>query len=258
MENSTDAYEALPNAAEESPFTVDPNFGALPPPPPTEQASLSSHGVFPPPPAGAYSHSNSGEHSESYHPQHGLLPDVQEDTRKAKPEEGFQHRLSGSEYELGGQSIDDQSQLVSSELTVGAMTLLTSSSDGGSSTLLSGYSRQEDAMKILKLEARIDDLTHQLERAQAENLRKDAEIQSLYKQLNQSQVSQQPVRPHNLPVNNRRDSADSQQRIVTSSPRLSPAHMFPCKAHYLSDEKLTKPLITVSNGGTQNCSESLV
>lgn len=137
-------------------YEMHPQIGALPPHP-TDQPNTVQ---------------NSDEQPNSVHPQHGLFPSQGESNVYTQQQSGlttggFTYVSSDSECELGGQS------------QPGSMV----TSGGNTSSQPTTSSVGRDSLDMLKLEAKIHDLTIRLEKAQAENTRKDIQIRTLQQLL---------------------------------------------------------------------------
>lgn len=170
---------------------MHPQHGALPPLPTDQSTAMSNSPVY-------------DEQSNSMHPQHGLLPSQYDSSIYAQQESGLKAESStyNSEYEQGGQS--QPHSFVSGNLSADKSM---SSQFISHDTSTSSYNeREEESMDVLKLEAKIQDLCDQLERAQAENKRKDSQILTLQRLLDGTAISDrnmasQPSHPYQLKTN---------------------------------------------------------
>lgn len=146
-------------------YEMHPQVGALPPLPTDQPIAVSNDPV-------------SDEQCETIHPQHGLFPSPGESSTYAQQQSGMTAEsfsyLSDSECELGGQS-QPGSMLTNN--------FYTTSSGPNSYATASSYGVRKDSVDVLKLEAAVHDLTLRLERAQAENRKKDAHIRTLQQLL---------------------------------------------------------------------------
>lgn len=133
-------------------YEMHPQIGALPPLP-TDQLVAETNSPI------------CDELPNTVHPDYGLFPSLGE-TSVYQSERTAAYVTNNSEYELGGQS------------QPGSMVTSTFSYDTASS-----YDVRKDSLDMLKLEAKVKDLTVQLETAQAENRRKDAQIRTLQQLL---------------------------------------------------------------------------
>lgn len=133
-------------------YDTHPQVGALPPLP-TEQPIAVSNSP------------SCDEHSDSMHPYYGLLPPHVENGVYAQQAgitaPNFAYVAKDSECELAGQSHP------------GSML------SGQADTLSCDTASSSDMTKVLKLEAKVKDLTAKLKTAQEEGRRKDARIRQL-------------------------------------------------------------------------------
>lgn len=172
-------------------YQMHPQHGALPPLPTDQSTAMSNSPVY-------------DEQSDSMHPQHGLLPSQYDSSIYAQQESGLKAESPtcyNSECELGGQS-QPRSFVADNFGADKSMSSQFISHD----TSTSSYIEREDSVDVLKLEAKIQDLCDQLERAQAENKRKDSQILTLQRLLDGTAISDrnmasQPSRPYQLKMN---------------------------------------------------------
>ena len=169
---------------------MHPQHGALPPLPTDQSTAMSNSPVY-------------DEQSDSMHPQHGLLPSQYDSSIYAHQESGLKAESStyNSEYELGGQS-QPRSFVTGNFSSDKSMSSQFISHD----TSTSSYDEREGSVEVLKLEAKIQDLVDQLEKAQAENKRKDSQILTLQRLLDGTAISDrnmvsQSSRPYQLKMN---------------------------------------------------------
>ena len=146
-------------------YQMHPQHGALPPLPTDQPVAISDVHE---------------EQPDNIHPQHGLLPVPQYESNTygqqqsglATESSACDSSLNGSEYELGGQS--QPSSMLSNGSYVDSMS---SQQPISYTTTTDSTPSYTDSLDVLKLEARIRDLTIQLERAQVENKKKDAQLE---------------------------------------------------------------------------------
>lgn len=150
-------------------YEMHPQIGALPPLPTDQPIAVSNH----------------HEQSETIHPQHGLFPSQGDSSAYAQQQSGktaeffsYVSSMDDSEYELGGQS--QPGSMVTGNFHADCST---SSGPISYDTTTSSYDVRKDSLDVLKFEAAIQDLTVRLEKAQAENKRKDAQIRTLQQLL---------------------------------------------------------------------------
>ncbi len=196
-------------------YEIHPLIGALPPP-----ASPSMH----------VSSSATQQPDHTVHPQHGITPFKRssEEGRYVPleptglKEEGFSLSCTGSESELGGQSqpnsvnqtttTNDSSESSFYHPVSLAITSSTMSNSTPSVLSDSSFGIQEDSIEVVKLEAKVKDLTSQLKDARAKSKMKDLEIEKLHQMLRANKYNyeqetsnipslQHPVRPYNLQLN---------------------------------------------------------
>lgn len=180
------------------------------------------HGALPPLPTAPSSEAlNSPTCDGDIHPQYGMLPPRSDDMMCARNEfclkTGMLGNFSGSESELGGQS-QPNSMLTDSSNADSSMSSSRPSSHDTSSFLMSRY---DESIEVSKLEAKVKDLTFQLEEALSENKKKDMQIQKLQQLLGKAGLEGSmlhPLRPHNLKMNG------SDNTLVTPSGTYSHYH----------------------------------
>jgi hypothetical protein len=148
-------------------YEMHPQIGALPPRPTDKPIAVSNSLVC--------------ELPGRIHPDYGLFPSHGDNVVYAQQlsgvsADGFPH-VSDSESELAGQS------------QPGSVVTSTFQTDSNISSQLISYDTtsssdvMKDSLDMLKLEAKVKDLTVQLEKAQTENRRKDSQIRTLQQLL---------------------------------------------------------------------------
>ena len=141
---------------------MHPQVGALPPRPTDQPVAVTSGPVC--------------EQPDTVHPDYGLYPSHGDYVLYAQHQSGVttEYYTSDSESELAGQS--QPGSMATSSFQVNSNT--SSQHDFTSSSDVT-----KDSLDILKLEAKVKDLSIQLEKAQTENRRKDVQIRKLEQML---------------------------------------------------------------------------
>lgn len=162
-------------------YQIHPQHGALPPLPTDQPVAISNVHE---------------EQPDNIHPQHGLLPVPQYESNSqlqsglATESSPCDSSLNGSEYELGGQS--QPSSMFNNGSYVDSMS---SQQPISYTTTTDSTASYTDSLDVLKLEARIRELTIQLERAQVENKKKDAQIFTMQKLLAKAGLADHDLGP---------------------------------------------------------------